>query len=86
MRKSSLPKPLIAALIEIARVRFELFHDQFGRDPEPDEPLLFDPKKCVPTACTKAEGRLQLLSAALASDVDPAPVLGLLGYELSADT
>jgi hypothetical protein len=85
MPKPSLPKPLIAALLEIARVRFELFHEQFGRDPEPDEPLLFDKQKRVPTAPTEREGRMQVLSAALASNVDPALILGLLGYKSLPD-
>jgi hypothetical protein len=85
MPTSPISNPLMAALLEVAKVRFQLFREHFGRDPEPDEPLLFDPDKGEPTAATQAECRLQLLSAALASEVDAGPVLGLLGYKLSVD-
>ena len=76
---------LVAALMEIARVRFQLFRERFGRDPGPDDPLLFDPDKGEPTAATQADGRVQVVSAALASKVDANAVLDLLGYELSID-
>jgi hypothetical protein len=85
MLTPSISDPLVAALLEVARVRFELFREHFGRDPEPDEPLLFDPDKGEPTAATQADCRVQLLSAALASEVDASAVLGLLGYELPFD-
>jgi hypothetical protein len=85
MRKLSISDPLVAALLEIAKVRFELFRERFGRDPELDEPLLFDPDKGEPTAAAQADRRVQVVSAALASEVDAGPVLGLLGYKLSID-
>ncbi len=78
--------PSIAALLEIAKVRFELFRERFGREPGPDEPLLFDPDKGEPTAATQADSRVQVVSAALASQVDVSVVLGLLGYNLAVDT
>jgi hypothetical protein len=76
--------PSIKALLEIARVRFALFRERFGRDPGPDEPLLFDPEKGEPTAATQADGRVQLVSAAMASDVDADAVLDLLGYDFAS--
>jgi hypothetical protein len=85
MRTPCVSDPLIAALLEIAKVRFALFRERFGRDPGPDEPLLFDPDQEKPTAATRADGRVQLVSAAIASEVDANPVLGLLGYELVRD-
>jgi hypothetical protein len=78
--------PLVAALLEIAKVRFALFRERFGRDPAPDEPLLFDPDREEPTAATRADSRVQVVSAAIASDVDATAVLGLLGYKPSIDT
>jgi hypothetical protein len=77
--------PLVAALMEIARVRFELFRERFGREPGPDEPLLFDPDKGEPTEATQADRRVQVVSAAMASEVDANTVLDLLGFELSLD-
>jgi len=74
--------PLVAALLEIAKVRFQLFRERFGREPGPDEPLLFDPDKGVPTAATQADGRVQVVSAAMASEVDASAVLHLLGYKI----
>jgi hypothetical protein len=85
MRTPCVSDPLIAALLEIAKVRFALFRERFGRDPGPDEPLLFDPDQEEPTAATRADGRVQLVSAAIASEVDVNAVLGLLGYELVRD-
>jgi hypothetical protein len=85
MSTSPNSNPLVAALMEIARVRFQLFRERFGRDPGPDEPLLFDPDKGEPTAATHADGRVQVVSAALASKVDANAILDLLGYELSID-
>jgi hypothetical protein len=83
MRTPSISDPLVAALLEIAKVRFQLFRERFGRDPGPDEPLLFDPNQCEPTAATQADGRVQVVSAAMASEVDASPVLSLLGYKSS---
>ena len=85
MRTQSVSDPLIAALLEIAKVRFALFRERFGRDPGPDEPLLFDPDQEEPTAATRADSRVQLVSAAIASEVDANEVLGLFGYELIRD-
>jgi hypothetical protein len=80
MATPSISDPLVAALLEVAKVRFALFREQFGRDPDPDEPLLFDPDQKEPTVATHADGRVQVISAAMASDVDAAAVLTLLGY------
>jgi hypothetical protein len=82
MATPSMSDPLIAALLEVAKVRFALFREQFGRDPGPDEPLLFDPDQKEPTVATHADGRVQVISAAVASDVDVSAVLTLLGYGL----
>lgn len=86
MRTSRISDPLVTALLEIAKVRFALFRERFGRDPGPDEPLLFDPDLEEPTAATKADSRVQLVSAAMASEVDANGVLGLLGYKPVGDT
>ena len=78
-------EPLMAALLEVAKVRFELFRERFGREPGPDEPLLLDPDKGTPTASTVADSRVQVVSAASATEVDARPVLNLLGYKSSSD-
>jgi hypothetical protein len=77
--------PLMAALLEVAKVRFQLFRERFGREPGPDEPLLFDPDQGIPTASTVADSRVQLVSAAMASEVDAHDLLNLLGYKSSID-
>ena len=86
MRTPRVSDPSISALLEIAKVRFALFRERFGRDPEPDEPLLFDPDQEMPTAATRADSMVQVVSAAIASEVDANAVLGLLGYKLVQDT
>jgi hypothetical protein len=85
MSTPRISEPLIAALLEVAKVRFELFRERFGREPGPDEPLLFDPDKGVPTASTVADSRVQVVSAAMATEVDMCAVLNLLGYKSSID-
>jgi hypothetical protein len=75
MTASDCSVSLANALIEVAKVRFAMFRERFGRDPEPDEPLLFDPGKDEPTAASSSDRRLQLLSAAVASNVDAAEIL-----------
>jgi hypothetical protein len=85
MRTPSVSDPSVAALLEIAKVRFALFRERFGRDPGLDEPLLFDPGQDEPTAATQAESRVQVVSAAVASEVDANAVLRLLGYKLTHD-
>lgn len=71
---------LEAALFEIARVRYAAFHARFGRDPEPHEPLLFDPDQDNPTPATFSERMLQIVAAAKAVNVDASVVLQLLGF------
>jgi hypothetical protein len=80
MPDSEIPDAIVAALLEIAKVRFAVFRERFGRDPELDEPLLFDPAKDEPTEASQDDCRIQVLSAAMASDVDPGAVLNFLGY------
>jgi hypothetical protein len=64
-----------AALLEVLRLRFERFRQRFGRDPEADEPLLFDPDFDRPVVTTDEESRMQVTTAALAAQVDPTAVL-----------
>jgi hypothetical protein len=85
MNMPRISEPLMAALLEVAKVRFELFREHFGREPGPDEPLLFDPDKGEPTASTVAESRVQVVSAATATEVDACAVLDLLGFKSSTD-
>jgi hypothetical protein len=80
MPESDVHDKVAAALIEVAKVRYAAFRKRFGRDPEPHEPLLFDPEKDEPTAATWSDRRLQVLSAALASNVDAIRVLDFLGF------
>jgi hypothetical protein len=71
---------IAAALLEVAKIRYNAFRERFGRDPEPDEPLLFDPKEEEPIAASGPERIFQVLAAALVSDSDAAPVLHFLGF------
>src|SRR5260370_171985 len=59
------PKGIAAALIAVAQVRYEAFRERFGRDPEPEEPLLFDPAKDKPTADNLSDRALQLTARGL---------------------
>jgi hypothetical protein len=70
---------LAVALFEVARVRYAAFHARFGRDPEPHEPLLFDPMQDNPTPATLSERMLQVTEAAKAVNVDASLIMQLLG-------
>jgi hypothetical protein len=70
---------LVAALFEVARVRYAAFHARFGREPEPNEPLLFDPMQDDPTPATVTERVHQIAEAAKAVNVDASVILQLLG-------
>ena len=72
---------LAATMFEITRVRFEAFRDRFGRDPKPNEPLLFDPACEEPTLASSSQQALQVLSAAIVARVDGSPMLAYLGLE-----
>lgn len=80
MPESDLVDNLAAALLEVAKVRYNAFRDRFGRDPMPHEPLLFDPNADEPVAAAKSDRMQQILTAASASNVDPRLVLSVLGY------
>jgi len=69
------------ALLRIASLRYQEFYERFGRDPEPDEPLFFDPKHDKPKRADQWETRIQVLAAASMANVDAKPVLELLGLE-----
>jgi hypothetical protein len=71
---------LATALFEVARVRYAAFHARFGRDPEPHEPLLFDPGKDHPTPATFSDRIAQIAEAARAVNVDASAILQLLGF------
>lgn len=77
------PKGIGAALMAVAQVRYEAFRERFGRDPEPEEPLLFDPYEDEPTAANLSDRTLQVMSAALLCNLDANMVLNYLGFQYS---
>lgn len=66
------------ATLEVFRMRYRAFCERFGRDPEPDEPLFFDPAQDLPVAPEPAVIRAQVLAAASAAGVDGHIVLGFM--------
>ncbi|HLW70607.1 MAG TPA: hypothetical protein VKS22_08280 [Candidatus Binataceae bacterium] len=71
---------IASALLEIARIRYEAFRERFGREPKPDDPLLFDPREDEPVPANVTDQVLQVVSAAMLSNVDADMVLGYLGF------
>ena len=69
------------ALLRIASLRYQEFYERFGREPEPDEPLFFDPHHNEPKLADHRQTRIQVLTAASIANVDAKPVLKLLGLE-----
>ena len=66
------------ATLEVFRMRYQAFCDQFGRDPEPDEPLFFDPAQERPVPPDPAVIRSQVMAAASAARVDARLVLDFM--------
>jgi hypothetical protein len=68
----------VIATLEVFRMRYQAFCDQFGRDPEPDEPLFFDPAQERPVPPDPAVIRSQVMAAASAARVDARLVLDFM--------
>lgn len=70
-----------SALLNVAWFRYMAFIDRFGRDPGPDEPLLFDPGHDEPVAASPSDMVRQVMAAAAVTDVDAVSVLDFLGFK-----
>ena len=66
------------ATLEVFRMRYKAFYARFGRDPEPDEPLFFDPEQELPVAPDSAVIRSQIIAAAAEARVDSGLVLDFM--------
>jgi hypothetical protein len=80
-RRGVIEEQMAIATLEVFRMRYRAFCDRFGRDPEPDEPLFFDPAQELPVAPEPAVIRAQVLSAASAAGVDGRTVLSFMRLE-----
>jgi len=65
--------------MRIARLRYELFRDRFGRDPYPEEPLFFDPSCDVPVVAEVSLMWTQVMDAAVATRTDVLSVMKFMG-------
>jgi len=66
------------ATLEVFRIRYRAFCETFGRDPQPDEPLFFDPAQDQPVPPDPAIIRAQVLKAASSAGVDGRMVLSFM--------
>jgi hypothetical protein len=69
---------MAVATLQVFRMRYRAFFERFGRDPEPDEPLFFDPAQDEPVPPEPAVIRAQVLAAASAAGVDGRMVLSFM--------
>ena len=67
------------AMLKIARVRYQIFRNRFGRNPGPDDPLFFDSMKDQPVVAGEAEMFSQVMDAAVATRSDYLSVMKFLG-------
>jgi hypothetical protein len=74
-RRGLIEERMAIATLEVFRIRYRAFCDRFGRDPEPDEPLFFDPEQDQPVPPEPGVIRAQVLAAASAAGVDGRMVL-----------
>ena len=70
---------MTVALLGVADRRYRMFREKFGRDPELDEPLFFDPASDHPVQADQQEMRQQVVDAAEAARVSPHLVLKYFG-------
>jgi hypothetical protein len=61
--------------MEIAQKQMEAFKAKFGRDPGPEDPLFFDPRKDTPQHCTPDSLMEIVYDAAVASGQNPYQLL-----------
>ena len=66
-------------MLKIARLRYHLFRDRFGRDPGPDDPLFFDSRLSEPVVAGASEMCSQIMDAAVATRSDYMSVMKFLG-------
>jgi hypothetical protein len=67
------------AMLKIARLRYQIFRDRFGRDPGPDDPLFFDSRRNEPVVAEANEMCSQIMDAAAATRSDYMSVMKFLG-------
>ncbi len=80
-RRGLIEERTALATLEVFRIRYRAFCERFGRDPEPDEPLFFDPAQDQPVAPDAALIRAQVLAAASAAGVNGRMVLSFMRLE-----
>ena len=73
------------SLLMIARYRFGAFRAKFGREPKPNEPLFFDPAKCLPAKASPSQAHAQIESAAVALGIKSAPVMRFLRLDTAQE-
>jgi len=70
-----------AALLKVAICRFGMFVKKFGRDPEPNEPLFFDPHSDQPVEADTVELRRQVMETARYAGINADVVIRFLQLE-----
>jgi hypothetical protein len=68
-------------MMKVIRQRFKAFRLAFGRDPLPNEPLFFAENSPSPQTASTDQVMKQLVQAAEAAMIAPAPLLRFLGLE-----
>jgi transcriptional regulator with XRE-family HTH domain len=69
------------SLMEVIRFRFGAFREKFGRTPQPDEPLFFDPQQAFPAKADERQTARQIEAGAVAAGVNADVVLRFLGLD-----
>ncbi len=68
-----------SAILRIARLRYRIFRERFGREPGPDDPLFFDMSEDQPVIANHSEMFRQVSDAAFATRTDFLSVIKFLG-------
>ena len=80
-RADSADRGVEHALLKVAICRFGMFVKKFGRDPEPNEPLFFDPHSDQPVEADTVELRRQVMETARYAGINADVVIRFLQLE-----
>ncbi len=70
---------------EIIESQLAMFKEKFGREPEPNDPVVFDPNSDTPQPYSDEKLKQVLIESALKADLDPVKALLQFGFDVSEE-
>ncbi len=70
---------------EIIESQLAMFKEKFGREPEPNDPIFFDPDSDTPQPYSEEELKQGLIEDALEAGIDPVKALLHFGFDVTEE-